>query len=122
MESKSVYSLWSRFFFAPSNSDMSVQEVLLPYLFQPLPGETKENWQDEFERNNFFSHTSFEYFEEMRDTAVYDYSVFVDFNPTIKPLLQKITRGQISASEAFVSVEEKVQAYIDENYNNYLNK
>jgi len=117
---KSVFGFWTRFFYAPANSDMEAHETLLPYLFQPLPGETTENWQDDFERNNFFSKESFNYFVELRDKAVFDYSVFVDFNTNIAPLLKQITRGQKSASESFTSIEEKVQKYIDKNYNDYL--
>ena len=122
MKSKSVYSLWSRFFYAPANSDAEIHEILLPYLFLPLPGENEDNWQDVFERNNFFTRESFEYFVEMRDTAVYDYSVLVDFNNIIKPALQQITRGHKTASEAFESIADKAQAYIDEYYNDFLNK
>jgi hypothetical protein len=122
MKARSVYSLWSRFFYAPANSDMSVHEVLLPYLFQPLPGETEETWQDAFERNNFYSSRSFEYYEEMLNTAVYDYSVLVDFNNTIRPALQQITRGNKTAAEAFASIEEKVQGYIDKSYNDFIEK
>ena len=121
MKSKAVFGSWSRFFYAPSNSDITVHEILLPYLFQLLPGETKENWQDEFERNNFFSKESFDYFVEMRDTAVYDFSAFVDFNNNIDPLLRQITRGQKSAAEAFASIADKVQSNIDSLYNDYIN-
>lgn len=58
----------------------------------------------------------------MRDTAVYDYSVLVDFNNVIKPVLQQITRGQITATEAFESIADKTQSYIDKHYNAYVNK
>lgn len=120
MKSKVTYGYNSRFFFAPSNSDIEVHEVLLPTLFQILPGETKEDWQNDFERNNFYSKESFNYFVEMRDTAVYDYSSFVDFGRTIEPLIKKIVRGQASASEAFESIKDQIQSYIDSHYNDYL--
>ena len=56
----------------------------------------------------------------MRDTAVYDYSSFVDFGRTIEPLIKKIVRGQASASEAFESIKDQIQSYIDSHYNDYL--
>ena len=117
--SKAILSYWSRFFFAPSNTDISIQETLLPYLFQLLPGDTVDNWQDDFERNNFFSEKSFEIFVDMRDNAVYDYSAFVDYQNTIRPLLESITRGNKSASEAFSSISDKIQAHVDSQYNDY---
>ena len=57
----------------------------------------------------------------MRDTAVYDFSAFVDFNNNIDPLLRQITRGQKSAAEAFASIADKVQSNIDSLYNDYIN-
>ena len=119
---KGIYSYWSRFFFVPSNTDISIHELLLPYMLQPLPGDTAENWQDSFERNNFFSSRSFELFSEIRDTAVFDYSTFCSYQDTFKPLLLSITRGQKSAAEGMEAISSKVQEYIDANYNDYVFK
>ena len=46
----------------------------------------------------------------------------VDFGRTIEPLIKKIVRGQASASEAFSSIAEQTQSYIDSHYNDYLDK
>ena len=119
--SRTSFSYHSRIFYAPSNSDGEVHSILLPYLLQPLPGETKETWQDDFERNNFYSKESFEYFNMIRDEAFYDYSVFIPFSD-MQSIFMNVTRGTKSASEAFASVEGSFQDSLDRKYNDYLNK
>ncbi|MBQ2720189.1 MAG: hypothetical protein IJF23_01510, partial [Clostridia bacterium] len=116
---RTSFSYHSRIFYAPANSDAEVHSVLLPYLLQPLPGETTEDWQDELERNNFFTKESFEYFQMIRDEAFYDYTVFIPFSEMQSTLLN-ITKGTKSAAETLNSLETKFQDSLDRLYNNYL--
>lgn len=117
--SRTAFSYHSRIFYAPSNSDVEVHSLLLPYLLQPLPGETTETWQDDFARNNFFSDESFEYFNMIRDEAFYDYSVFIPFSD-MQSLFLGVTRGTKSASETLESIAGKFQESLDKRYNDYL--
>ena len=121
MDSKqrTSFSYHSVSFFAPINSDIEIQSILLPYLFQPLPGETEENWQDDFERNTFFTNESFEYFQILRDEAFYDYTGFIPYAELQSSLLD-VTKGRKSASETLISLEPKMQGSLDELYNDYL--
>ena len=116
------FSYWSRYFYAPINSDVGVHSVLLPFLFRPLPGETEDTWQDEFERSTFFSAASFESFKQLRDGAFCDYISFLGsgFTNTLQPALLRITRGTSSVTETFESIVEKLQSNLDSFYNNYL--
>ena len=101
------------------NSDAEVHSLLLPYLLQPLPGETKDTWQDVLKRNNFYTDESFEYFRMIRDEAFYDYTPFIPFSDYQGKLLQ-ITRGRAAASEVFESIAQQYQSSLDSLYNDYL--
>jgi ABC-type glycerol-3-phosphate transport system substrate-binding protein len=116
------FSYWSRFFYAPLNTDPEVHSILLPFMFRPLPGETVDTWQDEFERSTFFSSASFESFKELRDNAFCDYLAFLGtgFTNTLQPNLLRMTRGTASITETLESIEEKLQTNLDAFYNNYL--
>jgi ABC-type glycerol-3-phosphate transport system substrate-binding protein len=116
---RSAYSYHSRIFYAPINSDAEVHSLLLPYLLQPLPGETEDTWQDVLKRNNFYSEESFEYFQMIRDDAFFDYTPFIPFSD-MQSMLLRITRGNRSASESFSSVAEQYQSSLDKLYNDYL--
>ena len=116
---RSAYSYHSRIFNAPMNSDAEVHSLLLPYLFQPLPGETEDTWQDVLKRNNFYTEESFEYFRIIRDEAFYDYTPFIPFSDYQGKLLQ-ITRGRAAASETFESIAQQYQSSLDSLYNDYL--
>ena len=116
---RTAYSYHSRFYFAPSNSDAEVHGLVLPYLFQPLPGESVDTWQDEFERNNFFTRESFEQYVKMRDDAFYDYAPYIPYND-LCAMLSKVTTGGTTATEALESMESKIQAGLDDLYNDYL--
>ena len=113
------YSYYSRFFYAPTNSDKEIHEVLLPYMFQPLPGDTIETWQDEFERQTFFTTTSFDYFKILRDEAFFDYTPYIPFDNFMSKLLA-ITKGNATAAETFSELEDKYQASLDNLYNAYI--
>ena len=116
---RSAYSYHTRIFYAPANSDAEIHSILLPYLLQPLPGETTETWQETFERNNFFTEESFNYFVQIRDDAFYDYTPFIP-DSDYENMLLRITRGFVSASEAFSSIGDKYQSSLDKLYNDYL--
>ena len=118
-KARSAYSYHTRIFYAPANSDAEIHSILLPYLLQPLPGETTETWQDTFERNNFFTEESFNYFVQIRDEAFYDYTPFIPWSD-YQSMLLRITRGFVSASEAFSSIGDKWQDSLDRLYNDYL--
>ncbi len=117
--SRTAYSYHSRFYFAPSNSDAEVHSIVLPFLFQPLPGETTETWQDVLERNNFFSRESFECYCKIRDEAFYDYAPYIPYND-MNAVLSKITAGNAVASEALGAIESSIQASLDKLYNDYI--
>ncbi len=117
--SRTAYSYHSRFYFAPGNSDPEVHSVVLPFLFQPLPGETTETWQDVLERNNFFSKESFEIYCKIRDEAFYDYAPYIPYTD-MNGVLSKITTGSAVASEAMESIESSIQASLDKLYNDYI--
>ncbi len=121
-DGRTSYSYWSRFFYAPLNTDPEVQSILLPFMFRPLPGETEETWQDEFERSTFFSPESFESFKKLRDDAFCDYLGFLgsSFTTTLQPNLLKMTRGTASVAETIDSIEEKLQSALDAFHNDYL--
>ena len=116
---RSAYSYHSRIFYAPINSDAEIHSILLPYLLQPLPGETADNWQDSLRRNNFYTEESFEYFRIIRDEAFFDYTPFIPFSDMQSQLL-RITRGNLSAAESFSSIAQKYQSSLDDLYNKYL--
>lgn len=116
---RNAYSYHSRFYFAPSNSDAEVHSIVLPYLFQPLPGETVDTWQDEFERNNFFTSESFEQYVKMRDDAFYDYAPYIPYGDLCN-ILSKVSTGETTATEALETMESKIQASLDNLYNDYL--
>lgn len=117
---RTSFSYNSRFFYAPINTDIEVQELLLPYMFQPLPGDTVETWQDDFKRSTFFSNESFECFQVIRDEAFFDYTIYTPFSDVIYPKIMDVTKGKISATEALESIADKVQASLDKFYNDYL--
>ena len=121
-DGRTSYSYWSRFFYAPLNTDPEVQSILLPFMFRPLPGETEETRQDEFERSTFFSPESFESFKKLRDDAFCDYLGFLgsSFTTTLQPNLLKMTRGTASVAETIDSIEEKLQSALDAFHNDYL--
>ena len=121
MTARNAYSFHSRFYFAPSNSDPEVHAIVLPYLFQPLPGETVDTWQDEFERNNFFTKESFKQYTIMRDDAFYDYAPYIPYNDLCN-ILSKVSTGATTATEALETMESKIQASLDNLYNDYLGK
>ena len=116
---RTTYSYHSRIFYAAANSDVEVHSILLPYLFQPLPGETPETWQDDFERNTFFSTASFNYFQQIRDEATFDYTPFIPFSE-MQSNIMAITRGTKSSSETLNSMETAYQESLDKLYNDYL--
>lgn len=116
---RTAYSFHSRFYFAPSNSDPEIHGIVLPYLFQPLPGESVDTWQDEFERNNFFTKESFEQYVKMRDDAFYDYAPYIPYNDLCS-VLSGVSTGKTTASEALETMESKIQASLDSLYNDYL--
>lgn len=118
--SRTSFSYNSRFFYAPINSDPEVHEVLLPYMFEPLPGDTYETWQDDFARSTFFSDESFECFQVIRDEAFFDYTVYVPFSDVLYPNIMNVTKGKQTATEALTAIEEKMQASLDKLYNNYM--
>jgi hypothetical protein len=117
---RTSFSYNSRFFYAPINTDVEVQEFLLPYMFQPLPGDTVETWQDDFARSTFFSDESFECFKVIRDEAFFDYTVYVPFSDVLYPNIMNITKGKHTATEALSSIAEKMQASLDKYYNDYM--
>ncbi len=117
---RTSYSYFSRLFFAPIDTDFEVQSILLPYLFQPLPGTTEETWQDEFKRTTFFTEDSFDCFAEMRDNAFFDYLAYTDFTVDYQPKILKITRGTAGIQETLEALEDKMQAQLDRYYNRYL--
>jgi len=116
---RTAYSYHYRYYYAPTNSDAEVHSIVLPYLFQPLPGETKEDWQDELERNNFFTKESFDYFQTIRDDAFYDYAPYIPYSD-MNSNLSKVTMGSITASEALESLGQSIQSSLDKLYNDYL--
>ena len=117
---RTAFSYWSRFFYAPINTDTGVMEVLLPFMFQPLPGETEETWQDDFKRATFFTEESFEYFKILRDEAFCDYLAYSSFTESLQPRLISMTRGNSSIAETVEALAEKMQSSLDSFYNNYL--
>lgn len=117
---RTSFSYNSRFFYAPVNSDPEVHELLLPYMLQPLPGDTVETWQDDFARSTFFSDESFECFKVIRDEAFFDYTVYVPFSDVLYPNIMNITKGKNTATEALSSIAEKMQASLDKYYNDYM--
>ena len=121
-DGRTSFSYWSRFFYAPLNTDAEVQSILLPFMFRPLPGETENTWQDEFERSTFFSSASFDSFTQLRDGAFCDYLAFLGsgFTSTLQPSLLRMTKGTASISETLDSIEEKMQSFLNSFYNNYL--
>lgn len=119
-EPRTAYSYWSRLFFAPLNTDTDVQSILLPYMFQPLPGETVETWQDEFRRTTFFTEESFEYFQHLRDDAFFDYLAYSSYGSEFQGKLCRMTRGTLSIKETLEEAEDKMQSALDRFYNDYL--
>ena len=119
-KSRTSFSYNSRFFYAPINTDPEVQAILLPYMFQPLPGDTTETWQDDFERSTFFSTASFEHFQTIRDEAFFDYTIYTPFSGALQTNLLGVTRGKKAATEALVEIENEMQASLDNLYNNYM--
>ncbi|MBQ6052694.1 MAG: extracellular solute-binding protein [Clostridia bacterium] len=117
---RTAYSYNSRLFYAPLNSDAEVHSILLPFLFQPLPGETAETWQDDFKRVTFFTEESFEYFTRLRDDAFFDYLVYSSFSGDFEDKLVRMTRGTLSISETLESLESNMQSALDTYYNDYL--
>ena len=118
--SRSAYSYWTRFMYATLTADPEVLEILLPYLFRPLPGETEETWQDDFKRATFFTEESFEYFQILRDEAFFDYAAYTPFTDLLQPKLLAMTRGTASVAETFESMSAKIQASFDDLYNQYI--
>ena len=92
----------------------------LPFMFQPLPGETEETWQDDFKRATFFTEESFEYFKILRDEAFCDYLAYSSFTESLQPRLISMTRGNSSIAETVEALAEKMQSSLDSFYNNYL--
>ncbi len=117
---QTVHSYNSYLYYAPVNSDAEIHSILLPYLFQPLPDESADNWQSELERNNFYTSKSFEYFQKTRDDAFFDYTPFIPFSK-MNSVLKEITRGTASASESLESIKDQFQTSLDDMYNSYLN-
>ena len=113
-------SYHSRLFYSPINAPTDISELLLPFMFQPLPGETVETWQDDFRSVNFYSDRSFEYFVKIRDNAFFDYSPYTPFTGDITNALLKITRGTSTAAEALEQIESVVQSSLDRLYNDYV--
>ncbi len=120
-KSRTAYSYWTRFMYATLSTDPEVMEILLPYMFQPLPGETTETWQDDFRRTTFFTEESFEYFQILRDEAFFDYTAYTPFSDLLQPKLLAMTRGTAGVSETLESIADKMQASLDKLYNDYLN-
>lgn len=112
-----AFSWYSSYFYLCGNVDTSCAETLLPYLYEPLPGDNRENFEDDFKRINFYSEESYRFYQKMRDEAICDYSVYTPFTTTVYDALKKITRRTMTVTEALSSIKEKVQSYIDEQYN-----
>lgn len=119
-KSRTAYSFWTRFMYATLNTDPNVMEILLPYMFQPLPGETTETWQDDFRRTTFFTEESFDYFQILRDEAFFDYTAYTPFTDVLQPRLLAMTRGTASVAETLESIGDKMQASLDKLYNDYV--
>lgn len=119
---RTAYSFNSRFFYAPANSDQEIHSILLPFMFQPLPGETVDTWQDDFSRTTFFTNESFEYFKILRDDTFFDYLVYSSFAGDLEAKLVRMTEGTLSIAETLESMESKMQSTLDNLYNDYLIK
>ena len=119
-KSRTAYSYWTRFMYATLSTDPEVMEILLPYMFQPLPGETAETWQDDFKRTTFFTEESFDYFQILRDEAFFDYTAYTPFTDLLQPRLLAMTRGTAAIAETLTSIEDKMQSSLDSLYNDYL--
>lgn len=117
---RTAYSFNSRLFWAPRNSSTEAHEILLPYMFQPLPGETVDTWQDDFKRTTFFTEDSFECFIELRDNTFFDYLVYSSFSGDFEDKLVQMTKGKLSIVETLESLESRMQAKLDDLYNDFL--
>jgi hypothetical protein len=89
-------------------------------MFQPLPGETVDTWQDDFSRTTFFTNESFEYFKILRDDTFFDYLVYSSFAGDLEAKLVRMTEGTLSIAETLDSMESKMQSTLDDLYNDYL--
>ena len=67
----------------------------------------------------FFSTASFNYFQQIRDEATFDYTPFIPFSE-MQSNLMAITRGTKSAAETLNSMETAYQESLDKLYNDYL--
>jgi len=114
------YSYHSRYFYSPITADAEVLAAVLPYMFQPLPGDTVETYLDDFKTVNFYTEESYEYFLDIRNNAFFDYSVYTPYDARIKSQLKNVVTGKSTAVEALSSLESSVQEMLDDLWNDYI--
>lgn len=110
------YSYYTGVFAMISNADTSCTEVLFPYLFDILPGDTADTWDSEFKSMNFYSDRSYEFYKMILSKSEYDYTNYIPFD-TVKYQFYNISVSEKTVTEAFSSISDSVQSYMDERYN-----
>lgn len=110
------YSWWSQHFYLPAIVNYDYVGAVIPELFDFLPGENADNWENDFYSVNFYNRQSFDFYKLFRDNAEFDFSVFCDFDMISNSLLA-VTRGTADLTQIASSMAESVQNALDENYN-----
>lgn len=110
------FSYYSDMVYLMANADVSCTELILPYLYDVLPGDTLDNWDADFKSMNFYSERSYRFYKEILDRSGYDYTNYTPFE-TIKSTIYSISSSSKTLTEALSNINDKVQESIDKLYN-----
>ncbi|MDF2685941.1 MAG: hypothetical protein K0S55_1122 [Clostridia bacterium] len=126
-----IYGNWGgditddvRFLGLPVTPDGEYEKALaiMEYIFEPLDGETKDTWKEDFKHNFFYEDNSFKYLMEMYENSVPDYSTLLNSalrsDKGVLGAYQRILANRETPAEA----AEKIESFVNTELENLNNK
>ena len=107
--------------FVPINGETDEIGYVMTELFEPLYEGNNYGWREDFEREVFWDETSYNLYIRILDSAVSDNMLYASSSNLVNNL-SAVVKGTKSVQQAFSEIADKVQAQLDSEYNDFINK